>query len=194
MDDETYVIADFKQLPGQEYFTGKNKKSVPEKYKQRKVAKFPKKYLVWQSICSCGKRSQPFISTGTINQEIYLKECLQKRLLPLLKEHEASSISTMFWPDLASCHHAKSVLEWYMTNKVNVVPKDQNPPNCPELRPIETYWAVIKKSLKNTKKEAKSLDDFKKKWKKATNTVSNETVQLMMSSVKRKVRQFKPNV
>ena len=53
---------------------------------------------------------------------------------------------------------------------------------------------MIKKSLKNIKKEAKTLDDFKKKWKKATNTVSNETVQLMMSSVKRKVRQFKPNV
>ena len=57
MDDETYVKADFKQLPRQEFYTASGKGKVSEIFKTIKLSKFPKKYLVWQAICRCGLKS-----------------------------------------------------------------------------------------------------------------------------------------
>ena len=73
LDDETYIKADFKQIPGQEFYTSKSRRDAPEDCKVKKRSKFPKKILVWQAICSCGKRSRSFITTGTVNGEIYKK-------------------------------------------------------------------------------------------------------------------------
>ena len=35
--------------------------------------------------------------------------------------------------------------EWCEQNDVKVVPKTANPPNCPESRVIEKYWAIVKR-------------------------------------------------
>src|SRR5215207_9985614 len=40
MDDETYVLADYKQLPGQEFYTTLDKASIPDKFKKKKKCKF----------------------------------------------------------------------------------------------------------------------------------------------------------
>ena len=42
--------------------------------------------------------------------------------------------------------------------------KEVNPPNCPELRPIERYWALVKKHPKITKGSPENENDFGKKW------------------------------
>ena len=102
MDDETYVKADFKQLPGQEFYTASGKEKVSEIFKTIKLLKFPKKVPVWQAICTCGLKSGILISTGTINQEIYVQKCLKKRLLSFLKKHNRP---VLFWPDLACCRY-----------------------------------------------------------------------------------------
>ena len=114
--------------------------------------KFPKKFMVWQAICSCGKRSTPFVNSKTMNQDVYIKECLQKRIIPLINQHDSD---VLFWPDLASCHYAKKTIAWYEANGVPFVPKTSNPPNCPELRPIETFWALCKRNLKKMRTPAK---------------------------------------
>ena len=187
MDDETYVKADYKQLPGQEFYTAKGRGKVADIFKHMKLSKFAKKYLVWQAICTCGLKSSIFIASGTVNQEIYVKECLNKRLLPFLKKH---GCSVLFWPDLASCHYGKKAMEWYAANNVQVVPKDKNPPNTPELRPIEKYWAIVKRNLKKTKKTAKDEQQFKANWLSAAKKVDKVAVQNLMTGVKRKARQF----
>ena len=69
-----------------------------------------------------------FVYSGTINQNVYVEECLQKRLLPMLRLHK---VSVLFWLDLATCHYGKLNREWYKENGVNIVPKNANPPNCP---------------------------------------------------------------
>lgn len=94
------------------------------------------------------------MTNGTINSDIYIKECLQKRLLPFMRKHR---VPTFFWPDLESCIYSKMALEWYKANNVTLVPKDANPPNCPELRPIEKYWALVKQTLKKTNQEANDI-------------------------------------
>lgn len=100
MDDETYVYADFKQIPGPQFYSYVYGRRVNNKFKYIKRDKFAKKYLVWMAICSCGKKSQPFITTKTMNTETYI-QCLETYLLPLYKKHKQFPL---FWPDLASCH------------------------------------------------------------------------------------------
>lgn len=185
MDDETYIKGDFKQMPGQNYYVAEAKGAVADRFRMKKLSKFPKKYLVWQAICSCGKKSKSFIKTGTIKQEIYIKECLQKCLLPFINEHDCLPL---FWPDLASSHYAKATLEWYKANNLNFVPRQANPPNCPELRPIEKYWAIVKRYLNKTHGASKNEADFKRKWKKSMDKVTRMTVQRLMGEVKRKVK------
>ena len=89
------------------------------------------------------------MTSGTINSEIYVKECLQKRLLPFISKHRDSAF---FWPDLASCYYSKMALDWYNDDNINFVSKEAIPLNCPELRPIERYWTLVKRKLKSTKK------------------------------------------
>lgn len=190
MDDETYVLCDFSQLPGQEFYTALERGGAPEQYTTKQKAKFPKKFLVWQAICSCGDRSRIFVTSGSVNTEIYVKECLQKRLLPFVRKHKGS---TFFWPDLASCHYSKVTIEWYKDNNIIFVPKEANPPNCPELRPIERYWALTKRNLKATKKGAENIKDFRKRWNDAARKVGNTTIKALMEGIPEKLAEFIKN-
>ena len=113
------------------------------------------------------------MTKGTVNGEIYKSECLEKRLLPFLQQHDEAPL---FWhhADLASCQYSKSVLEWYEANSVHFVPKDMNPPNCPELRLVEQYWAIMKRELRKSKKTVKDDKDMLRKWKKTEKLVPDD--------------------
>jgi hypothetical protein len=119
--------------------------------------------MVWQAICSCGLRSPSFVTSSTMNSDVFVKECLQKRLLPLYRQHDSPPA-------------------WYEANL--------NPPNVPELRPIETYWALTKRACKKIGSVAQNIKSFKAKWKRASEKVEIGTVRSLMGGVKTKVRQF----
>lgn len=185
MDDETYVKLDYKTLPGAQFYTVKQGTDVPNSEKSIFCEKFGKKVLVWQAICQCGMKSSPFFTTASMNAEIYQKECLQKRVLPLIRKHTGN---TLFWPDLASCHYARSILDWYSKNNVEFVQKAKNPPNCPEIRPIEKFWALMKGKLRKKDNGADDLEKFKKDWRNVSKTIDGTVVQNLMSNIKTKVR------
>lgn len=187
MDDETYVKADFQQLRGQRFYSAFSRGAVKKQFMYQGLSKFAKKHLIWQAICTCGKSSKPYVAKGSVNSEIYQKECLQKRLLPLYKDHD---IPPIFWPDLATCHYSIAVQNWYQANGVRVVPKAYNPPNCPHLRPVEKYWAIVKRNLIRDAGLAKSPKSMLMKWKKAMKKVGDEGVKRLMAGVKNKVRKF----
>lgn len=143
--------------------------------------------MVWQAICSGGRRSKSFVTSGTINSEVYIKECLKKRLLPLYKDHDHQPI---FWPDLASCHYSNLTLQWYEANGVDVVPKRLNPPNVPKLRSIERFWAITKRFCKKIGSVAYNMTSFKAKQKRASEKVTEDIVRNLVAKVKLKVRKF----
>lgn len=187
MDDETYVKMDTSTLPGPQYYTAVVGEKVDDQTKTIAIEKFGKKVLVWQAICSCGKKSTTFYTTGTISGEVYRKECISKRLLPLYRKHETPPL---FWPDLASAHYARETLELLQNKNVEFVKKEDNPPNCPQLRPIETYWALAKARARKDGRESQNLEDFKKIWRSATIKINAKIVQNLMKGVKSKVRSF----
>lgn len=187
MDDETYVKMDTRTIPNRQYYTVLKGEEVEDSVKAIQIEKFGKKVLVWQAICTCGKRSKIYYNNGTITGENYRKECIIKRLLPLYQEHD---VPPLFWPDLATAHYARETLKLLEAKSIDFVKKEENPPNCPELRPIERYWAFVKRHANKDAKEAKTLQEFKKIWAKATRKVDNNSVQTLMKNVNSKVRKF----
>ena len=111
IDDETYVIVDTKEQPGRKFVHSNKHEELPFNQKFKQITKFPKKYLVWQAIDENGNISKPYISDRSMTAEIYLNECLKKRLLPFIEEHYAKD-EILFWPDLATVHYAKKCVEF----------------------------------------------------------------------------------
>lgn len=187
MDDETYVKVDPKQIPGQMFYVARKRLGVPDKYKFVQVCKYGKKLLIWQSICSCGMKSKAFVTTGTMKSDVYINECLQKRLLPFIKHHESP---VKFWPDLASCHYSNASISWFRRNEIDFIPREMNPPNVPEFRPIEKFWAISKRKLKATRWTIKNEKNMLQVWNQAVAKIESTTVRTMMGQIKAKVRQF----
>lgn len=125
MDDENYMYSDTAQLKVKGHYYAKTRLDVDDKYKYQCLEKFPEKYLIWQGICSCGLKTDAFVTKGTINGELYLEECLKKRLLPLIRKHRAP---LLFWPDLATAHYCKRVLGGSKAKDSNTSPNDTTHP------------------------------------------------------------------
>ena len=107
MDDESYFPFKHDQIPGNVGFYTMNKENTPPIIKYSPKTKFPKKMLVWIAISESG-HSRPFFvpSRGSINGEVYRRECIEARLVPFLEKHHSDG-DYIFWPDLASAHYAQ---------------------------------------------------------------------------------------
>jgi len=173
MDDETYDTLDPSQLPGRQFFHAADIREVEYEDQFKNITKFPKKYMIWQAMDDEGNVSEPCISEGTKASSVYLSECLKKRLIPFIKQHHEIN-EVLFWPDLASSHYAKIVQDYLKMEKVEFVPKQDNPPNVPQARGIETFWALCKQRYSARQKQPKNLHGFKLVWRKISKEVGRE--------------------
>lgn len=187
LDDETYVKKDFKQLPGVSYYVSKVRGKVAGKYRKVLLDKFAPKVMIWQAICSCGMKSKPHAVNGTMKTEDYIK-CLKKGLLPVIKAHRGKPV--IFWPDLASIHYAKDTKIFYNNNNIKYVPKEYNPPNTPELRSIERFWAIIKGNLRKKGVKVTTPQQLLRNWNNATKFYGISLVHDLMAGLKTKIRKF----
>lgn len=187
MDDETYIKMNFKQLPGRSYYYARKRGCVAGKFKNIPIDKFGKKALIWQAICRCGLKSRAFVTFSSITSDLYIKECLQKRLLPFIRQHRSP---VKFWPDLATCHYSNATKEGYEANNVDVLPKRMNPPNCPELRPIERYWAIVKGKMRRSVRNAKNRGAMLVAFNKYAAQVDRKSVRALMANIKKNTRKF----
>jgi len=187
IDDETYVILDPSEQPGRKFVHAVDHSEVDFSHKFKGVTKFPKKFLVWQAIDESGNVSEPYISSGTMNQEVYLNECLKKRLLPFLRQHHDLD-RILFWPDLAMCHYANSVKRFLEEEKVDFLQKSENPPNVPQARGIESFWAQCKRKYGERKLPAKNLHSFKVIWRNISRKVAEEAGTETMDHALRFIR------
>lgn len=147
LDDESYFTLSNTTLSGNDNFYSSDRNLTPEDVKHHFMKKFEEKVLVWAAASSSGISKLRISASGqAITGEVYLKECIQKRLVPFLKEHHKDD-NYVFWPDQAKAHYAKHVLDWMEQNNIKYVPKSVNPANLPEVRPIEDFWAYFKREV-----------------------------------------------
>jgi len=165
IEDEIYVKLDFKQFSDQKYYIATKRGNVNPKFKYILHDKYVKMLMIWQVLCSCGKKITSFITSATMDRHMYIKECLKKRLLSLIHSHNSP---VKFWPDLASCHYAGDTIEWYRTNNIDFIPKNHNPQNCPNLRQIKEYWSIVKGILRKSGWAAKDINSMRLRWYSAS--------------------------
>ena len=185
MDDEAYYP--YKRDYSNYYFSsGKNEVKRNIKYKTKE--KFPKKLLVWIALSEKG-HSEPFfmVTRGNLTKEIYAEECIKQRLVPFLEKHHPNG-DIIFWPDLASAHYSRFLLELLRSLEIAVVPKVENPPNLPQLRPIEDFWASHKDLVYQGGWEAQNDRDLIKRIKDKLKCFDQNYFLNLMMRVKTKLR------
>ncbi len=183
IDDESYFTLDHSSIHGNNSFYTSNINNTPASVKYSKKEKFEKKILVLVAFSNKGLSNMYFVPSGlAINQFIYQKECIIKRLIPFLNEHHSDG-NYVFWPDKASSHYSNLVIKTLSDEKVKFVPKDKNPTNIPEARPIENFWSILKGEVYKNNWKADNLDQLKLRIKYCLNKVDLVLIQRLCNGI-----------
>lgn len=183
IDDEYYFTLAHTSINGNDRFYTSDLKSTPADIKYQPIEKFQKKLLVWIAFSEKGISDPYFVPSGlAVNQKIYLNECIKKRLMPFINRHHLDG-QYLFWPDLASAHYAKTVVEYLEEKKVNFVERRDNPANLPECRPIENFWSILKGLVYKSNWQAKNLDQLQKRIKYCLSKIDFELIQGLAQSI-----------
>lgn len=166
-----------------------------ESVKYVEHTKFPKKVLLWLAISPRGISKPVFFESGlAVTADRYIERCL-----PIVREfiresHRGANI--VFWPDLASSHYSKKTLKVMDELEIPYVPKDSNPPNVPQLRPIENFWANLKRRVYANNFRPKTIESLKRKIKSELNKMPTSVYIAAMKKVPencRKAARMGPN-
>lgn len=190
MDDEKYFPLSNAETPGNAGFYTRNVVDTPDEIKYKTKAKFPEKVLVWCAISEVGV-SRPYIGHvrgEAVNSNVYTQRCLPKLLEFINLHHQNDDI--MFWPDLASCHYARETRQWLEAHNIPFVPRAHNPPNLPQARPIETFWALLTQKVYENGWEAQNEDNLRNRIRTKLREIDVECCQRLMRSVRTKLRRI----
>lgn len=188
VDDEKYFTLRGDNMPGNSGYYTTDKSACPDNVRFVGKEKFPKKILVWIAISNRGL-SKPLIRptrSEAINSEIYVKECLTKRLVPFIREYH-SDLNYVFWPDLASSHYSKDTVAW-MDKNVTYVDKRLNPANVPQARPIENFWGCLAQKVYEGGWQATTEEELIRRIKRKLKEFDLKSVESLMRGVKAKLK------
>ncbi|CAF2036103.1 unnamed protein product [Rotaria magnacalcarata] len=188
LDDENFFTLTGDNVIGNRFFYSTDLTTAPVDIKFRKKKKFESKIMIWMAISSKGV-SDVYVhkSKQAIRQDTYLNQCINKRLLPFIEKYHQDN-NYLFWPDLASAHYSKSVQERLNEKNVLFVIREDNPPNVPQARPIETVGTLLERKVYESNWEAKNLDVLARRIKKKSKDLDQKMLQDMIDGVRRKLR------
>lgn len=190
VDDEKYFTLDGTNMSGNDRYYTADKSTCPDNVRFKGVAKFPEKILVWITISERGM-SKPLFrpwKSVAITKELYIEECLTKRLLPFIHKYHPD-FDYIFWPDLASAHYANACVAW-MDENVNFVAKEMNPPNVPKARPIEFFWGCLAQKVYEGGWEAKTSAELIRRIELKLKGFDLDFLQNQMKNVKKNLRKI----
>jgi len=184
LDDESFFTLGHGSQPGNDCCYRDNVQKTPETVKNKFQTKYEPKIMVWLAISPKGMSTPYFVPSGlAMSQKVYLNECIEKRLVPMIKKYYSGG-NYVFWPDLASSHYAKSVQEYLVKKNIPFVPKSDNPANVPKARPIEDFWGNLKRIVYDKGWRAKNLDQLKIKIRSVMRNMDLSLVQSHCLSVR----------
>lgn len=190
LDDESYFTFANHNTSGNAFFYTDDIETVPDNVRYAPKAKFEPKVLVWVAISSKGI-STPYIRPiggPAVDSGVYISKCLPKLVQFINKHHSGDDI--MFWPDLASCHYSKQSTDWLKAQNIPFVPKADNPPNVPQARPIENFWANLKRAIYDKGWEATSDAQLVSRIKRKLKEMDISLIQALMRNVRSKLRKI----
>lgn len=190
IDDEKYFTFSGHHMPANARYYSDDVKTCPESVRFAGYAKYPDKVMVWIAISERGI-SQPTFrrqKSEAVTAAIYIRECLNKRLLPFIHKYHPDA-NYIFWPDLASAHYAKDTVEWMNAN-IKFVPKNINPPNVPQARPIENFWGCLAQKVYEGGWEATTEEQLIRRIAAKLNEFTNADVKKLMGGLKAKLKKI----
>jgi transposase len=188
IDDEHYFPLSKACIPGNRKYYSSDKENAPPEVKYYFKKKYEKKIMLWIAISPRGLSPPFFVPAGlAVNQYVYRDKCLKKILVPFIKKKYPDG-QYLFWPDKASSHYAKSVVDFLQEENVRFVGKDDNPVNLPQARPIEDFFGLLDQMVYDKGWEAENLKQLKNRVKYCLKKVEVDVVRGQMESVRRKLR------
>ena len=133
--------------------------------------------MVWGSISAEGVG--PLVRLeGSVHAGVY-KALVEEHVLPVLRR--AVNQPAIFQQDNAPCHKAKSVLDVFRREGVEVM---DWPAQSPDLNPIENVWKILgqRSKARNPKTTEELWLALKKEW----NLISVEEIQNLIASCSRR--------
>ena len=190
LDDEKYFSLNNESVSTNRGFYTSDPSVTPPNVKFKRTQKYSAKVLVWIAISEKGI-SKPFFAkqVQVINETTYLNQCIRVRLMPFINKHHNLK-QVLFWPDLATSHYAGSVTDFFEEQNICFVPKEKNPQNCPQARPIETLWSLLEDKVYGGGWEAKTVEQLKRRIQKQLKQIDMKTVQTMFSSIRKQLRKI----
>ena len=89
----------------------------------------------------------------------------------------------IFWSDLASCYYARDTQNWLNHHNIAFVPKNHNPPNLSQPRPIEDFWALLSRKVYHGGWEAENKEQLRRRIFRTFRHINIETVQNLKRGV-----------
>jgi hypothetical protein len=133
------VISQLMEVPAMEMISILNMKGskIPKMLSLNQFLNSQKKIMVWLAISKKG-RSLPFIAEwgNAVDANRYIDNSLKSKHKKFIDKSHSDG-KYYFWPDLATAHYANDTMNGYEMLGIKVLPKDQNTPCVPQLRPME---------------------------------------------------------
>ena len=132
----------------------------------------------------------------SINSQYYVNNILKKELKPVYDRLDTSgTISkrrlftdnavSVSEQDGARAHTSAVSRAWLNENIPNYI--ENWPPNSPDLSPIKNLWSILSNSVYKDP-EPKTLDQLKRRLRKAWNSISLETLDNLIESLPRRMK------
>ena len=187
IDDEKFFKLSGNNILGNRYFYSTDPSAAPPNIRFQQKTKFESKVMVWMAISAKGV-SNVYVHRGkqAVDQKIYLKECINRRLLPFVDKYHSNG-NILFWPDLARSHYSKIVQQRLNEKNIPYVSLVDNPPNVPQARPIEVIWTILERKIYENNWEANNIDHLVRRIKQKIKELDQQMWQDMMEGVRRKL-------
>lgn len=188
MDDESYFRLKCDYIPGNDHFYSSNIGAAPPEVKYRTERKFPIQLMVWICVSEDALSQPVFLERpNSVTAKFYQDHCIRGELVNFIESHHQHD-DIVFWPDLASAHYAKETQALLNTLAIPFVPKDANPPNLPQCRPIENFWAALKAAVYQGGWEATSVPQLKRRITACVKNIPLTSLQRDFASVRKRLR------
>ena len=184
IDDESYFSL---ENPYKSGFYSSNKENCPDEIKFHGRKKFPKRLCVWIAISPKGHSDVFFVPANcALNAKIYSEECIKAKLVPFIEKYYPKGYY-VFWPDGASCHYASTTIDVFEKFRINYIKREENPPNVPQIRPIERFWSHLKKAVYSDGWETQSYRGLKLRIRKKLTEFDEAYFKNLFTNAKQRI-------
>ena len=185
LDDEKYFSLSGN---GNNFFYASDKQRTPNNVKHKFKRKFEAKVMLYIVVSSKGISKPFFRKSGlAVDQNTYVKSCLSKILVPFLRKYHSDG-NYIFWSDKASSHYSKKAIQFLENENVHFVPKDKNPTNLPQCRPIEDFFGSLSNLVYENGWAAKNMEQLKRRIRFCLKKMDQSAVQKSFEGIKKKLR------